>query len=62
VRWSVNGEEQAGNPADYRLRDGDCVVVTLLPETRPIGTPPHAASSAIDDGGGSQPITCAPRT
>jgi hypothetical protein len=58
VRWSVNGEEQVGNPADYRLQDRDCVVVAFLPEGRDIGTPPHASSSAINDGSPSGPITC----
>lgn len=40
VRWSVNGEEKSGNPANYVPADGDVVALAFLPEDVEIGTPP----------------------
>lgn len=42
VRWSVNGEEQAGNPAEYVPNDLDVVALAFLPEGEDIGVPPVA--------------------
>ena len=44
VRWSVNGEDKTGNPADYTPKDRDVVAIAFLPEGVDIGTPPGAAS------------------
>jgi hypothetical protein len=44
VRWSVNGEEQTGDPADYRPKDLDVVAIAFLPEGEDIGEPPSAAN------------------
>jgi hypothetical protein len=41
VRWAVNGEEQDGNPGDYKPEDGDQIVVAFLPEGDPIPPPPE---------------------
>lgn len=46
VRWSVNGEEQTGNPADYVPDDRDVVAIAFLPKDVEIGIPPAAASGA----------------
>lgn len=46
VRWSVNGEEKTGDPADYAPKDRDVVAVAFLPKDVPIGTPPTAASGS----------------
>lgn len=40
VRWAVNGEERAGNPADYRPEDGDTVVIAFLLEGQEIPPAP----------------------
>ncbi|MGH9031750.1 MAG: hypothetical protein ACRDY4_08805 [Acidimicrobiia bacterium] len=32
VRWSVNGEEQDGDPGDYKPDDGDRIVLAFIPE------------------------------
>jgi hypothetical protein len=44
VRWMVNGEEQSGNPADYRPDDGDSITVAFLPEGDAIPEPPSKAT------------------
>jgi hypothetical protein len=46
VRWSVNGEERDGNPADYKPRNGDVVVVGFVPDGQDLGTPASAARVA----------------
>jgi hypothetical protein len=43
VRWSVNGKERNGDPADFKPTDGDVVVVGFMPEGQDLGTPPSAA-------------------
>jgi hypothetical protein len=40
IRWSVNGEEQSGNPGDYVPEDGDVITIAFLPEGEPIPEPP----------------------
>jgi hypothetical protein len=43
LRWSVNGEEQDGNPADHKIEDDDKIVVALIPEggdLAALGEPP----------------------
>ena len=40
VRWSVNGEEQSGNPGDYVPEDGDVITIAFLPEGDAIPEPP----------------------
>ena len=48
VRWSVNGVEQAGNPADYVPNDRDVVAIAFLPKDVEIGTPPSAGVAPTD--------------
>ena len=40
VRWAVNGEEQDGNPADYKPDDQDVIEIAFLPDGEPIPEPP----------------------
>ena len=44
LRWSVNGEERTGNPADYRPKNQDQIMIAFLPRARtlPDGREPHA--------------------
>jgi len=44
VRWSVNGEEQTGDPGDYRPDNLDIVAIAFLPDDEEIGEPPSAAT------------------
>ena len=46
VRWSVNGEERKGNPADFVADDTDVVALAFLPDGTEIGTPPVARGGA----------------
>ena len=39
VRWAVNGEEQDGDPGDYKPDDNDRVVVAFIPEGQDIPAP-----------------------
>jgi hypothetical protein len=41
----VNGEEEDGNPGDFKPRDGDVVVIAFLPEGDPIPPPPEASQT-----------------
>jgi hypothetical protein len=40
VRWAVNGEEQDGNPADFKPDDQDVIEIAFLPDGEPIPEPP----------------------
>jgi len=66
VRWSVNGKERTGNPADFRPQDSDIVAVALLPEGKKIGRPPSAGTQPVDEppntGTPSTPPTNPPST
>jgi hypothetical protein len=64
VRWSVNGEEQTGNPADYRPKDGDVIAIAFLPEGKEIGRPPSAGAQPVDEppNTGAPPDTSASTT
>ena len=46
VRWTVNGQEQTGNPGDYIPNDRDVVAIAFLPDGVEIGTPPAAAAGS----------------
>jgi hypothetical protein len=48
VRWTVNGQEQARDPASWKIVDGDVVAVALLPEGEPVGRPPSAGTTPTD--------------
>lgn len=48
VRWSVNGQEQTGDPADYVPNDRDVVAIAFLPKDVEIGTPPSAGATPTD--------------
>ena len=42
VRWSVNGQEKTGNPANYAPNDRDVIALAFVPKDADIGTPPVA--------------------
>jgi hypothetical protein len=44
VRWSVNGQEKTGNPANYPPNDRDVIAIAFIPKDAEIGTPPVATS------------------
>jgi hypothetical protein len=48
VRWSVDGEERSGDPADYKPQDRDVIAVAFLPPGEKIGTPPSAGPTPTD--------------
>jgi hypothetical protein len=39
VRWAVNGEEQDGDPGDYKPDDTDQIVIAFIPEGQDIPAP-----------------------
>jgi hypothetical protein len=47
VRWSVNGEEQDGNPADYKPDDQDVIEIAFLPDGDAIPQPPQEVLDAL---------------
>jgi len=60
LRWSINGEEQDGNPADYHVEDEDKVVVALIPEggdLAALGEPPSTPKLADPTAGEAPPPT-----
>jgi len=42
IRWTVNGQEKTGNPADYAPNDRDVIALAFVPKDAGIGTPPVA--------------------
>jgi hypothetical protein len=56
VRWSVNGKERTGDPAEFVAKDRDVVALAFLPDGTDIGTPPVARGGAVpSDLPGAQP-------
>ena len=51
VRWSVNGQEKAGNPGDYIPNDRDVVAIAFIPKGVDIGTPPVTQTNPSDVSG-----------
>jgi len=47
VRWSLNGEEQDGNPSDYKPEDQDVISIAFLPDGDPIPEPPADVLAAL---------------
>jgi len=47
VRWMVNGEEQDGNPSDYKPDDQDVISIAFLPDGDPIPEPPPEVLAAL---------------
>jgi hypothetical protein len=47
VRWSVNGEEQDGDPADYHPSDQDTITIGFLPDGDAIPAPPPEVLAAL---------------
>ena len=63
VRWSVNGNEKSGDPAEYIPNDGDVIALAFLPKGEEIGVPPVAASGASPaNDGGPSPVPVTPET
>jgi hypothetical protein len=46
VRWSVNGQERTGNPANFVPNNRDVVATAFIPKDADIGTPPVAFAGA----------------
>jgi hypothetical protein len=49
VRWAVNGAEQKGNPANYKINNGDEIVIAFVPKSvnlKSLGHPPSLANLA----------------
>lgn len=55
VRWSVDGDEQSGDPSVHRLGDLEVIAIALLPGGEEIGEPPSAGAvfTPADMGQGS---------
>jgi hypothetical protein len=47
IRWAVNGEEQDGNPADFKPEDQDVITIAFLPDGEPIPEPPAEVLEAL---------------
>jgi hypothetical protein len=47
VRWAVNGEEQDGDPADYKPDDQDVIEIAFLADGESIPEPPRAVLDAL---------------
>jgi hypothetical protein len=45
VVWAVDGEARTGNPADYKLGDGQTIAVGFVPEGSDLGFPPDACQA-----------------
>jgi hypothetical protein len=60
LRWSVNGDEQDGNPGDHHIEDGDVIVIALIPEgddLAALGEPPSTPKLADPTAGEPPPPT-----
>jgi hypothetical protein len=58
VRWAVNGVEQRGDPAKYKLTDQDVIVVAFVPAGRPLaglGKPPSVPFMSLQKSAVSKP-------
>lgn len=63
IVWSVNGERQEGNPADYNPQQGDVIAIGFLTEGQKLGTPPSAANlQSPSDVSGAPPPAEIPTT
>lgn len=51
IVWAVDGRERTGDPADYKLRDGETLAVGFLPSGVELPFPPEACNhfAAITD-------------
>ena len=49
--WAVDDRPQTGNPADYKLRDGETLAIGFLPSDAELPFPPEACNhfAAITD-------------
>src|ERR1019366_1832843 len=50
LRWSIDCKERTGNPADYKLRDQQILVIAFIPRPDPIPVTPNAAVTPFTDG------------
>jgi len=66
VRWAVNGAEQKGNPANYKINDGDEIVVAFVPadvSLKSLGHPPSLQNLATAlNREGNTPLPATPST
>jgi hypothetical protein len=66
VRWQVNGAEQHGNPASYKINDGDEIMVAFVPQNfnlKSLGHVPSLANLATAlNREGNTPLPATPTT
>ena len=66
VRWAVNGAEQKGNPANYKINDGDEIVIAFVPQDvtlKSLGHPPSLGNLATAlNREGNTPLPATPST
>jgi hypothetical protein len=56
LRWEVNGTEHTGNPASYKINDGDWIAIAFVPKDTKlssIGKPPSIANLETVQSGGT---------
>jgi hypothetical protein len=56
LRWAIDCTERTGNPADYRLRDQQILVIAFIPTPDPIPVTPNAAVTPFTDGIAADPV------
>jgi hypothetical protein len=65
VRWSVNGAEHTGDPASYKIKDGDEILVAFVPSTTKLSSlgqiPSVTNLESIQGTGTTAPTTVAPQ-
>lgn len=50
LQWSLDCEDETGNPSDLKLQDLEVIAIAFLPKQEPIGVPPNANATPADDG------------
>ena len=45
IRWAVDGQERTGNPADYKMQDGETLGIYFVPKKADLTFPPAACSA-----------------
>jgi hypothetical protein len=56
VKWSLDCQDEHGNPSDLKLENLKVIALAFLPKSEAIGIPPNASSApAADSGTGAAP-------
>jgi hypothetical protein len=45
IRWAVDGKERTGNPADYKMVDGETLAIYFVPKGADLPFPPDACTA-----------------